>query len=219
MSVYLRINGADWRNIWVIGDLHGCHSLLQQKLQKAGFDTGQDLLLSVGDLIDRGEENLECLALLKHPWFRAVRGNHEQYLLDYLQAADDGDEWQCYGGHWFFELSHAEQKAVSALLPLIDALPLVIEVQTGNQTIVICHADYPASHYTFNKSVDEAALLWSRERIEASQKGLYQEITGADRFIFGHTPVSAPQIFANQHYIDTGAVVTGNLTLLQIQGV
>lgn len=214
---YQRINGADWRNIWVTGDLHGCHSLLQQTLQEAGFDTGQDLLLSVGDLIDRGPENLKCLALLKQPWFRAVRGNHEQYLLDYLQSTNDGDEWQCYGGHWFFELSHAEQKSVSALLPLIDALPLVVEVQTDNQTIVICHADYPASHYAFNKFVDEEALLWNRERIEASQKGFCQEITGADQFIFGHTPVPVLQIFANQHYIDTGAVVTGNLTLLQIQ--
>ncbi|WP_336220727.1 metallophosphoesterase [Citrobacter amalonaticus] len=219
MSVYQRIHGTDWRNIWVTGDLHGCHSLLQRKLQEVSFDTAQDLLLSVGDLIDRGKENLECLALLTLPWFRAVRGNHEQYLLGYLQSGDDGDEWQRYGGHWFFELSHAEQKSVLALLPLIDALPLVIEVQTANQTIVICHADYPASHYAFNKSVDEEVVLWSRERIEASQKGLCQEITGADRFIFGHTPVSAPQIFANQHYIDTGAVVTGNLALLQIQGV
>ncbi|HCM7228882.1 TPA: hypothetical protein N3282_004324 [Klebsiella aerogenes] len=86
-----------------------------------------------------------------------------------------------------------------------------------NKIIVICYADYPASHYTFNKSVDEDAELWNREGIEASQKGFCQEITGADRFIFGHTPVPVPQIFANQHYINIGAVVTGNLTLLQIQ--
>lgn len=217
MSVYLRINGADWRNIWIVGDLHGCHSLLQQKLQEISFDAGQDLLLSVGDLIDRGEESIECLTLLKQPWFRAVRGNHEQYLLDYLQSGDDGDEWQCYGGHWFFELSHAEQKSVSALLPLIDALPIVIEVQTANQTIVICHADYPASHYAFDQRVEADGVIWSRERIEMAQKGFSLEIAGADRFIFGHTPIPAPQIFANQHYIDTGAVVTGNLTLLQIQ--
>jgi hypothetical protein len=27
MSIYQRINGADWRNIWVVGDLHGCYTL------------------------------------------------------------------------------------------------------------------------------------------------------------------------------------------------
>lgn len=214
---YRRIDGSDWRNIWIVGDLHGCNPLLLRKLDEIGFDTAQDLLLSVGDLIDRGKENVECLTLLTQSWFRAVRGNHEQFLLDHLQSGDDGDEWQCNGGYWFFELSNAEQKSVLALLPLISTLPLVIEVQTGGRTVVICHADYPVSHYAFGQPVDADSVIWSRERIEASQQGRDQEITGAEMFVFGHTPVPAPQTFANQHYIDTGAVVTGNLTLLQIQ--
>lgn len=213
---YQRINGTDWRNIWVVGDLHGCYTLLQRKLDEIGFDTAQDLLISVGDLIDRGEENVECLTLLTQPWFRAVRGNHEQFLLDHLQSGNNGDEWYCEGGYWFFDLSDAEQKPVLALLPLISALPLVIEVQTNGRTIVICHADYPASHYTFGQPVDADSVIWSRKRIETSQQGFCQEITGAEMFIFGHTPVPAPQTFANQYYIDTGAVVTGTLTLLQI---
>lgn len=214
---YQRINSAGWRNIWIVGDLHGCHTLLRHKLDETGFDTAQDLLLSVGDLIDRGKENIECLALLKQPWFRAVRGNHEQFLLDHLLSGDDGDEWQCSGGYWFFDLSNAEQKSVLTLLPLISALPLVIEVQTDSRTVVICHADYPASHYAFGQPVEADNVIWSRERIEASQQGFCQEITGAEMFVFGHTPVPAPQTFANQHYIDTGAVFTGNLALLQIQ--
>ena len=28
MSIYQRINGADWRNIWVVGDLHGCYTVV-----------------------------------------------------------------------------------------------------------------------------------------------------------------------------------------------
>lgn len=41
MSVYQHINGAEWRNIQVVGDLHGCHSLLMEKLDEAGFDTSR----------------------------------------------------------------------------------------------------------------------------------------------------------------------------------
>lgn len=26
--MYQRINGSDWRNIWLMGDLHGCFALL-----------------------------------------------------------------------------------------------------------------------------------------------------------------------------------------------
>lgn len=214
---YQRIDGTNWRNIWVVGDLHGCHTLLRQRLEEIGFDTAQDLLISVGDLIDRGEENVECLALLTQPWFRAVRGNHEQFLLDHLLSGDNGDEWYCEGGYWFFELSNADREKITALLPLISALPLVIEVQTNGRTVVICHADYPASHYVFDQPMDADSVIWSRERIEASQQGFCQEITGAEMFIFGHTPVPTPLHIANQHYIDTGAVVTSNLTLLQIQ--
>jgi hypothetical protein len=34
MSIYQRINGADWRNVWVVGDLHGCYTLLMNELDK-----------------------------------------------------------------------------------------------------------------------------------------------------------------------------------------
>ncbi|HFP3680806.1 TPA: hypothetical protein ACHGCG_004910, partial [Escherichia coli] len=44
------------------------------------------------------------------------------------------------------------------------------------------------------------------------------EISGADRFIFGHTPVKSPKTFWNHHYIDTGAVFCGNLTLMKVKG-
>ena len=37
-------------------------------------------------------------------------------------------------------------------------------------------------------------------------------------FIFGHTQAVKPLKFANQMYIDTGAVFCGNLTLIQVQG-
>ena len=82
MSMYQRINGADWRNIFVVGDLHGCYTLLMNELEKVSFDPAHDLLISVGDLVDRGAENVECLELITMPWFRAVRGNHEQMMID-----------------------------------------------------------------------------------------------------------------------------------------
>lgn len=47
MSMYQRINGADWRNIFVVGDLHGCYTLLMNELEKVSFDPACDLLTSV----------------------------------------------------------------------------------------------------------------------------------------------------------------------------
>ncbi|ECI5354329.1 serine/threonine protein phosphatase [Salmonella enterica subsp. enterica] len=218
MSVYQHINGAEWRNIQVVGDLHGCHSLLMEKLDEAGFDTSRDLLISVGDLTDRGEENVECLALLNQPWFRAVRGNHEQVMLDCLLHNGNEAHWIMNGGGWFFELERDQERQVRSLLLKVAALPLIIEVSTPDKKYVICHADYPGNHYAYGKPVNEDDVVWSRERITASDHGRVESISGADQFIFGHTPLHLPLQFANQHYIDTGAVFTGNLTLLQIQG-
>ncbi len=62
MSIYQRINGADWRNIWVVGDLHGCHTLLMNELERVRFDPLCDLLISVGDLIDRGRKTSNALS-------------------------------------------------------------------------------------------------------------------------------------------------------------
>jgi serine/threonine protein phosphatase 1 len=44
MSIYQRINGADWRNIWVVGDLHGCYTLLMNELDKIKFDPEETCL-------------------------------------------------------------------------------------------------------------------------------------------------------------------------------
>lgn len=47
--MYQRINGSDWRNIWLMGDLHGCFALLMNRLRQLRFDPRADLLISVGD--------------------------------------------------------------------------------------------------------------------------------------------------------------------------
>ncbi len=54
--MYQRINGSDWRNIWLMGDLHGCFALLMNRLRQLRFDPWADLLISVGDLRSRAAE-------------------------------------------------------------------------------------------------------------------------------------------------------------------
>lgn len=218
MSIYQRINGADWRNIWVVGDLHGCYTNLMNRLDGVGFDPAQDLLVSVGDLIDRGSENVECLELITMPWFRAVRGNHEQMMIDGLSAHGNVNHWVANGGGWFFYLDYDKEILAKALAHKATELPLIIELVTGNRKVVICHADYPHNEYEFDKPVPEEMVIWNRDRVSDAQDGNVSEITGAYLFIFGHTPARQPLKFANQMYIDTGAVFCGRLTLVQIQG-
>ncbi|AMA31619.1 metallophosphoesterase [Klebsiella pneumoniae] len=218
MKIYQRINGEEWRRVLVCGDLHGCYTNLMSSLDKAGFDPVQDLLVSVGDLIDRGQESFECLDLINQPWFRAVRGNHEQMMLDAITGTGSFGHWMSNGGGWWHSLDYEQDMRLKSLLPKVAELPLIIEVEKGGKKFVICHADYPHDEYEYGKPVDSQQAIWSRERISLSIDGFSSSISGADLFIFGHTPALQPMRNKNQLYIDTGAVFNGNLTLYELSG-
>lgn len=217
-EIYQRINAKSYRNVWGIGDLHGCYSLLMNKLDSIGFEPDKDLLISVGDLIDRGRESVECMELLQMPWFKAVRGNHEQMMLDSLSEHGDVTHWMYNGGEWFFRLEYDKEILAKVLIELVRKLPLIIEVVDREKKTVIAHADYPYNAYEFGKDLAPELVIWNRERISSAIDGIGGPISGADIFIFGHTPVHHPVKFWNLNYIDTGAVFNGNLTLIKIKG-
>lgn len=73
---------------FIIGDLHGKKQTLMDALKKVNFNFDEDVCYSTGDLIDRGENSVECLLLLNEPWFKAARGNHEQMLVDSINLAE-----------------------------------------------------------------------------------------------------------------------------------
>src|SRR5690606_42034655 len=67
-----------------VGDIHGCFSKLKTSLKRIRFDPSKDLLLSVGDLVDRGPESHHVLEWLALSRFLAICGTHEQ--LTWLRA-------------------------------------------------------------------------------------------------------------------------------------
>lgn len=208
-NIYQRVEGTNWRHVWVVGDLHGCFSLLMAKLRQCHFDPWQDLLVSVGDVIDRGPDSLRCLQLLRETWIVAVRGNHEQMALDAL-ATGETFMWIMNGGSWF---SSVAQPAATIALKECQQLPWIVELHCQNAIHIIAHADYPDDEYHWRKDVDLQRVLWDRSRLTGKGGG----IRGADHFWFGHTPLRHRLDRDNLHYIDTGAVFGGELTLVQLQ--
>jgi bis(5'-nucleosyl)-tetraphosphatase (symmetrical) len=68
---------------YVVGDLQGCYSELQQVLATVQFDPAKDVLWLTGDLVNRGPQSLECLRFVKSLGRAAVTvlGNHDLHLL------------------------------------------------------------------------------------------------------------------------------------------
>ena len=73
-----RTQGQDY----FVGDIHGRYDARIAELSEVGFDINRDRLISVDDLVDRGEPRALVRELLNNAWFYAVRGNHEQFILD-----------------------------------------------------------------------------------------------------------------------------------------
>ena len=111
--------------LYAVGDIHGCYNLLMSRLEEINFDFENDLLVAVGDLVDRGNQNVECIELLSKPWFTSVRGNHEDLCIWGLK---DRAAMKCHmenGGEWFYELSVEDQFQIAKTF---SELPIALEV-------------------------------------------------------------------------------------------
>ncbi|OBT70401.1 hypothetical protein VE03_00219 [Pseudogymnoascus sp. 23342-1-I1] len=74
-------NGLQGRLI-VIGDIHGMRSDLERLLAKLDFDSTRDHLVCAGDMISKGPDSIGVLELLMQLGASAVRGNHEDGVLN-----------------------------------------------------------------------------------------------------------------------------------------
>ena len=217
----LELTIGDNDRVFVVGDIHGEITMLNDKLAEIGFDKEKDTLISVGDLIDRGEDSLACLALIQEPWFKSVRGNHEDLMINSIINKDENSLscWIHNGGNWYFDLSQEDRMYANDLAKIAsDELPYVIEISHKGKRFVVCHADYPEDEYTGD--IDSKILfdvIWSRDRINKAMKNnASKEIVGADMFIFGHTPLRRPLQLDNCMWIDTGAVFGKELTIIEL---
>lgn len=131
---------------FVIGDLHGSYKLLMKFMYAIGFDKKKDRLFSVGDLVDRGQQSLECLRLINEPWFFPVLGNHEQMM--YCAIDPYGDREWLYanaffknGGSWISGYDVIDKRA--ELKDLCETLATMPRVRTikGSNKVHIIHAE------------------------------------------------------------------------------
>ena len=200
---------------FVIGDLHGCMHLLVRGLLDVDFDRAVDRMFSVGDLIDRGEHSMECLALYQEDWFHGVLGNYEDMMTSTVLGGVPGDFiWYGNGGAW---AEDADSDELRALAEYVDQnVPVVITVDTDDGLVGICHAEPPTFDWVDALVFDTdrmVKMLWGRTRIRRREE---TPTKGVIRTFHGHTPVGQVVTRGNAFFIDTGAYSTGRLTMLDL---
>ena len=206
---------------FAVGDIHGHFTLLQQALDRVGFDPAVDRLFSVGDLVDRGPECRQVLDWLAKSWFEAVRGNHDDYVCRFDTC--DVNNWVYNGGSWFAGLAWDEQREFAAQF---RELPIAIEIETANGLVGIFHANNPFRCWQdVTRKLETAGggeardlrnyCMWNRDRVEEMDA---VEVEGLYRMVVGHTPLQEPMMLGNVIHIDTGGWrKNGRFTLLEIE--
>ncbi|CAK6694859.1 metallophosphoesterase [Synechococcus sp. BA-124 BA4] len=178
---------------WVIGDVHGCASALQDLISRLPV-SGR--LIFCGDLINRGPQ-IERTMLLAWDLVeqgRAVwlRGNHEQNLLMALRRQRDISDPALAGSDTYRQLGSRQCRLWRERL---ESLPLAY----WGKGWVATHAGFDPGSWLPDLSIRHP--FWSR------YDGRFGDV------IIGHTPVDRVERSANGIVkIDTGACYGGRLS-------
>ena len=189
---------------------------------KISFDPEEDLLVFLGDYIDRGPDSVNCLQYVYDLQHRnpdsviCLMGNHEVMLSSYLiekrgiyntLIGDYSESWLENGGFQTLQqLKETDAKKREELLAWVTDLP----VKYQYQEFFFCHAgidpDVPLSVQ------NEYDMLWRRRK-------WWEQYKGAETIVTGHTPIqkikkgtrSVKPLFLSNRVImcDTGAYMAG----------
>lgn len=228
--------GAASSLVYAVGDVHGRYDLLTQLLaaiaaDRAAEPSREPVLVLLGDYIDRGPDSalvLEALVrLVQHDpaGVCLLKGNHEQGLLAFLDAPQDGGAWLSFGGRETLAAygvvtpepgdAAALRGARDALLAAMPASHLRL-VQTLDLMAVVgghvfVHAGVvPGRPLTAQR---EADLLWIRDDFLQATRPCAKVV------VHGHTWRGAePELLEGRIGVDTGAYETGVLTAVRLDG-
>lgn len=217
--------------VYAIGDIHGRADLLREihRLIREDFDRApveRPVAVYLGDYIDRGLESRQVVdILLDEPLagFERVhlRGNHEDFMLRFLDDAAIGPNWLLNGGtatlYSYAGGQHEPHDIARVQAALREALPsrhldffrtLSLSYVEGDYLFV--HAGI-RPHVMLEKQVP-LDLMWIREEF------LNSSAEHPKMVVHGHSIHFTPEVRPNRIGIDTGAYATGTLTCLMLQG-
>lgn len=222
----------DGLTLYAIGDVHGRADLLSVlfdriDVERAGGAAQNMIHVFLGDYVDRGPYSREVLDLLIERGSRFpsvfLKGNHESYLLEFLENPEIFADWRLYGGldtalSYGLAPSLVPDKKERDLLAksLNRALPEGHHQFLRDLQLSFTCGDFFFVHAGVRPGIPldkqhEKDLLWIREDFLLCE-GPYEKL-----IVHGHTPVMVPDIRSNRINIDTGAYATGRLTCLVLE--
>ena len=198
--------------IFAIGDIHGCLENLEKLLKILPVNWGKDLVIFLGDYIDRGPNPrgvIEKVLELKKLYGEKIitlKGNHEWMFERFLKGIDI--DVFLYNGGGMTLKSYCNKEGHLEIPE--EHLKFLRELKLYYETVdyIFVHAGLRPGKEL--KEQNEEDLLWIRESFYFSEYKFPKTI------VFGHTPFPAPLILDDRIGIDTGCVYGGALTAIEL---
>lgn len=207
------------RRIFAVGDIHGYYRRLERLLGQLPLDPQRDLLVFLGDYLNRGPQSREVLDLLldverRVPGAVFLVGNHEQALLDYAATGDVDLLHQLRGMGVEATLKSYGDAPMSGLRDL-SFLP-----RAHREFLSRLRLSFEADCYLFvhagltpgGKDADAASL---------TVRGLFLEEPSAcpRTVVFGHSGFETPLLAPGKIGLDTGVHKGNVLTAVELPAV
>jgi serine/threonine protein phosphatase 1 len=225
------------RLIYAVGDVHGRLDLLEPLLEQISADAAsgetedRPVLVFVGDYVDRGTASKgvidRVIDLTDEGRFDvcALKGNHEEAMLTFLQDPHFGPTWSEHGGAQTLVsygvtapmLRMDDEQWEAARQAFAEALPMGHLTFLRSLSLTATFGDYLFVHAGLRPggAVEDQAehhLLWIRQEFLNAPRP-FEKIV-----VHGHTPAEEAYLGRHRVGIDTGAYATGVLTAVRLEG-
>ena len=218
--------------VYAVGDIHGALGALVRIVGRIREDCGAErcVVVFLGDYVDRGLDSRGVIDFLLDdpaPGFETVflKGNHDAWLLTFLDDAGAGPQWLGAGGqatllsYWVTAATGPRDAAHFERLreALARALPPSHRAFLEGLAPWHVEGDFAFVHAGIRPGVAleeqrEEDLLWIRDEF------LHDGREHGRIVVHGHTVTERPEVRPNRIGIDTGAYATDRLTCLVLEG-
>lgn len=222
--------------VYAIGDIHGRADLLDRLHDKIEADLApsskygapaKTVIVYLGDYVDRGPDSHGVIERLTRSRFSGIEtvallGNHEDMLLQFLDAPYGASLWLSNGGDatlasYKVKVPASYDELLFTQRALLGAMPRHHKQFLGTLPEQVQYGDYLFVHAGIRPGLpldrqSREQMIWIRDVF------LDSEIDHGLIVVHGHTIVHEVEWRPNRIGVDTGAYTTGRLTALVLEG-
>lgn len=208
--------------LMVVGDVHGNLRALDQVLERAAFNAGEDRLIFLGDVCDGWPEVGACIERLQEIGAECIWGNHDVWTWEWMLNAIPQRQWITQGGRATYEDMDGDPVAARKKYgAYFDALKDYIH--DAERGFLFVHGGIPANG-RIGGLPDRQFLTWDRDLFTMCAHSFMastnedKPLTNFKKVFLGHTTTERfsekPVEWRGVVLLDQGGGWTGKLSIM-----